>query len=416
MTQSHILIVGGGIIGLSSALYLRRAGLEVTVVDRHDFLDNCSYGNAGYVSPSHFVPLAAPGIVWQGLKWMTDSGSPFYIQPRLDRALLSWGWRFMRSANARHVARSAPLLRDLLLLSRAEYLRWQSEWGLDLALKPCGMLELYQSKSVQSHADAVVAQASALGLQAAHLDADAARALLPGLQVNALGGIRFHDDAQLYPQRLMASLLAHLRAAGVRLLPHTQAIGFEARGKRLIGLQTLQGTHRADHYLIAAGTWSQNLAATLRLRLPMQGGRGYSVTLDPSPWRFPMSVVLEEARVAISPMAGDKLRFGGTMEITRTDTPPRMQRVQRILDGVRSFFPEIEVPLPQPEQVWHGYRPLSMDGLPYIGPAPGWDNLTVATGHSMLGISLGPGTGKVVAEMVTGGGLSMDVGAFRVGR
>jgi D-amino-acid dehydrogenase len=414
--MSHILIAGGGIIGLSSALYLRRAGWEVTVLDRQDFLDNCSYGNAGYVSPSHFVPLAAPGIVWQGLKWMADSGSPFYIQPRLDRDLIRWGWRFMRHAHAGHVARSAPFLRDLLLLSRAEYLRWQSEWGIDLALDTCGMLELFQSAAIQSHADDVVAQAAALGLNAEHLDAAAVQGLLPDLQVKALGGIRFHDDAQLYPQRLMASLLTHLRDAGVRLLPHMHAIGFETRGRQLIGLQTPQGTHRADHYLIAAGTWSQPLAATLGLRLPMQGGRGYSVTLDPSPWRFPMSVVLEEARVAISPMAGDKLRFGGTMEITRTDTPPRMQRVQRILDGVRSFFPEINVPLPPPEQVWHGYRPLSMDGLPYIGPAPGWDNLTVATGHSMLGISLGPGTGKLVAEMLNGGDLSMDIKAFRVGR
>ena len=415
-TKTQVLIIGGGIIGLSSALYLRQAGHLVTVIDKGDFLDNCSYGNAGYISPSHFVPLAAPGVLSQGIKWMLDSKSPFYIEPRWSRSLLNWALKFRRHATRQHVERSMPPMRDILLLSKAEYEHWAHDLQLDFAYQPCGMLELYQSPKIAAHADHVVHQAQALGLRARKLNTDQAQALLPSLRLKASGALLFEDDAQIYPQKLMASLLHWMHTHGVELLPYTPALHIHTQAGKATGVHTPHGTIQADHVVLAAGALSHTLAKSIRLNLPLVAGRGYSITLNPTPWYFPMSVILEDAHVAISPMDVNKLRLGGTMEITNPGRKPRLKRIQGILDGVHRFFPDIHIPLPPPDQLWHGYRPLSIDGLPYIGKAPHISNLTIATGHAMLGISMGPATGKLVSQIVSNTPTSIDTTPFSPSR
>lgn len=412
----EVIIIGGGIIGLSSAFYLQEAGYAVTVIDRTDMQQGCSYGNAGYVCPSHFVPLAEPGIVRQGLKWMLDPKSPFYIRPTLSSSIIRWGWQFMKSATKAHVACSAVPLRDIALLSKRLYEEWSRIPGLDFSYEPHGMLELFNTAENVHHAEQTVRNAHALGIEARLVDRQTLQQMEPDTPVNALGALYFPGDAQLYPNQLMQSLLQYLRQRGVRIETGQEVTGFIKERNTIKGIKTNTRLHNTDHVVIAAGVWSAALARQLKLNIPMVGGRGYSVTFEDAPYKFRHSLILSEARVAISPMNGNKIRFGGTMEITGLDAPPRMQRVEGILASVKRYFPAYDIPLPAPEKVWYGYRPCSADGLPHIGRLEYYRNMTVATGHSMLGISLGAATGKLVSELVAHTPASMDITPFKVER
>jgi len=410
--SKEVIIIGGGIIGLSSAFYLQDAGYKVTVLDTTDMQQGCSYGNAGYVCPSHFVPLATPGIIKQGLKWMLNAKSPFYVQPRLSGELISWGLKFMKSATKEHVERSAIPLRDIALLSKQLYESWAQLPGMDFAYEPKGMLELFKTEENAHHAEHTLKDALALGLDTRLLNKAELQAMEPGADIDAIGALYFAGDAQLYPNKLMQCLLNWLQQKGVRLIGSQEVTGFITEGKVLKGVKTASQQYPADHVVLAAGVWSSAVAKQLNLRLPMVGGRGYSVTYENAPYKVHHSIILSEARVAISPMDGNKIRFGGTMEITGVNAPPRMQRVQGILESVKRYFPAYDIPMPAADKVWYGYRPCSADGLPYIGNVQPYTNLTIATGHSMLGISLGAGTGKLVSELVQGVPASMDITPF----
>lgn len=412
-----VTVIGGGIIGLSSAFYLQRSGWEVTVLDKNDFSDNCSYGNCGYICPSHFIPLATPGIVKQGLKWMWNSKSPFYVQPRFDWNLVSWGLKFMRSATARHVEESGVPLRDIALLSKKEYESWLSMPGFDFAYERKGLLEIFQTAAGAEHAKHTVEKAHALGLQdTLLLSKEELQAMEPHTRINGEGAVLFNCDAHCYPNKLMQNLLRYLKQTGVQLVANEEMIKVEKVNGRISKIITGNREFEQDEVVLATGSWGRETAKLLDTRIPLMPGRGYSVTLEDSPYKVNYPAVLVEGRAAITPMDGNKIRFGGTMEITSHKTPPRINRVQGILDAVKKYYPDFDVSLPPIEKAWYGYRPCSADGLPYIGRIKKYSNVTIATGHSMLGLSLGAGTGKLVDEIVNNQQTSMDMGPFSVER
>jgi D-amino-acid dehydrogenase len=412
-----IIVIGGGIIGLSSAFYLYQSGHQVTVIDQTDMLNNCSYGNAGYVCPSHFIPLATPGIVQQGLRWMLKDTSPFYVQPRFSKSLIDWGIKFMRSATPEKVEKAAIPLRDIALFSQHMYNALAEQPGFNFAYEHKGLLEIFQTEKGAEHAKHTVEKAHALGLTDTQLlDYNALQAMEPQTKINALGAIFFQCDAHLYPNKLMAQLLQYLQNNGVALLRNEPVIGFNTQQQKINAVITKNNFYEADAVVLAAGSWSRELAAQLKLSIPLMPGRGYSVTLENSPYKINHPAILVEGRAALTPMDGNKIRFGGTMEITSVKSPPKMQRVVGLLQAVQRFFPEFMVPVPPIEQVWYGFRPCSADGLPYIGKPKQWNNLVVATGHSMLGLSLGAGTGKLVSELLNEQQPSISLSAFDVNR
>ena len=410
------IIVGGGIIGLSSAYYLQKSGWAVTILEKGDFLDNCSYGNAGYVCPSHFVPLATPGIVKQGLKWMMNARSPFYVQPRLNWDLLNWGLKFLASANAGKVAKAEIPLRDIALLSHQEYANWEKSERLSFNFVHKGLLEIFQTDEKAHHAEHLVARSLELGLEAQLLNKKELQALEPQTRVEAMGAIYFKCDSHLFPNKLMKVLIDHLKSTGVQFIDHVQVDRFEVNKKIITRAIAGERTFEADEFILAAGAWTDSLARSLDVRIPMVAGRGYSITLENSSYKLNHPAVLAEGRVALTPMDDRTIRFGGTMEITSIGRKPRYERVQGILDSVRRFFPDFTEELPSPEKIWYGYRPCSADGLPYIGRVSRYGNLVVATGHAMLGLSLGAGTGKLVGEIINGSRPSMDLSPFAVER
>lgn len=412
----RIAIIGGGIIGLSTAMYLQRDGHEVVVFDSSDGLTNCSYGNAGYICPSHFIPLATPGIVKQGLKWMWNSQSPFYVEPRLDWDLIRWGWLFMRSATKEKVHKAAAPLRDISLISQQSYIDWH-ESGIDFRYQHKGLLEVVQTATGESHAREVVDRAIAIGLvDTEWLDRDQLAEKEPGIRMNARGAIYFACDAHCHPNQLMLQLRAHLRAQGVQFYWNDPVIGIESNGKVIKALHTSSGKHSFDQIVLAAGSWSGALAKTMGLTLPVMPGRGYSVTLDKNLLPLQHPAILVEGRVALTPMTDASIRLGGTMEITTHQRPPRLSRVKGILESVKQFYPDFSIPTPSVDQIWYGYRPCSADGLPYIGRPRHLNNLVIATGHSMLGLSLGAGTGKLVAQLIGGQPTDMDLTPFHPDR
>ncbi len=402
-SSKSVIICGGGIVGLSCAYYLAREGWAVTVVERNaEDADSCAQGSAGYVSPSHVIPLAAPGMVWNGLKWMLSSRSPFYIKPRLDADLMRWGWLFARACTPEHTARTAPVLRDLCLGGRKLFLELAGLTGNAFELRQEGLLNLCQTQECLDHETHGLAKlANELGVEARVLDARQTAELEPGTRLEVAGSVYFPNDAHLSPRKFMPALVGLLKPLGVTFRWSTSVTGWRTAGGRVTGVQTTAGELTADEFVLAAGSWSPGMIAGLDVRLPLQAGKGYSLTLERPRFRLTKPLILTERRVAVTPM-GNQLRFGGTMEISGINDRIRPERVQQIIDAVPAYFPEFTAEDFAGIKPWSGLRPVSPDGLPYIGRFGRHPNLTAACGHAMLGVTMAPSTGLLVAEILGG--------------
>jgi D-amino-acid dehydrogenase len=398
----RVVVLGSGVIGLSVAYYAAQRGWQVTVIDRNPARrDGCSFGNAGMIVPSHFVPLAAPGMVALGLKWMWNPESPFYIKPRWDTDLFRWAFQFWRAATTARVNRAAPLLRDLSLASRACFEELAARPGPDFGLVQKGLLMLCKTQHALDEEAGVADRARSLGIPAEVLDAPAAAQLDPGAQMDIAGAVYFPRDCHLSPHRFMEALEQQLRDLGVQCIWNAEATGWRFQEQRIEALHTTQGEFNADDFVLCGGAWSPALVRDLHLSLPMQAGKGYSLTL-PTPRERPnICAIFTEARIAVTPM-GDTLRFGGTMELSGLNEEINPRRVQGIINAVPQYYPRFKTTDFEGIAPWRGLRPCSPDGLPYLGRTARYPNLLVASGHAMMGLSLGPITGKLTAEILAG--------------
>lgn len=410
-----ITIIGGGIIGLCSAYYLREQGHNVTVIERNNITDGCSFGNMGYVSPSHFVPLATPGIVSQGLKWMMSSSSPFYIQPRFDADLIRWGLAFRRSANARLLARNIPHLNNLLQLSRqlTKELSASMDGAFQLHEKGCWML--YKNEKTGDHEKHLAGQANALGLKTIACTRQQVQEREPEVEVDVAGGVLYVDDCHVNPGEMMKALYDILRANGVKFWLNTTVTDFEKQGNRITKVVTDKADIDVEELVIANGSWIGPLSKKLGLRILLQPGKGYSMEYSNLPGNLQHPSILVDDRVATTPI-GNWLRIGGTMEMSGHNDRILPKRVMAIYDAFKKYYPSMAITAPDPAKAWFGYRPVTPDGMPYIGRHTKYDNLLYAGGHAMLGISAATGTGKLITELVERKQTSIAVEAFRPDR
>jgi D-amino-acid dehydrogenase len=404
-------IIGGGVIGLSSAYYLSKAGHEVTILEQGNMKDGCSFGNAGMIVPSHIIPLAAPGMISKGIRWMFNSTSPFYVKPRLSGDLIKWGHHFYKNSTKEHVAKSAPALKEISLLSKAMYQQLSNELPFDFGYNERGLLMLYQTQETEHEESETAALANKHGIEARILSAQEVQALEPDVRVNVRGGVYFPGDAHITPQAYVSQMISYLANNAVEILSSTTVTDFRVEERKIKGVSTDKGEFQFDEVIIATGSWSGVIVSKLGISLPMQAGKGYSFTLKEVEKNIRIPSIFLEARVAVTPM-GKHLRFGGTMEITGIDHSISMNRVKGIVDSIPKYYPEMKVSMPDKSQIWHGLRPCSPDGLPYIGRSKKNDNLIIATGHSMMGLSLGPGTGKLVSEIIDNAKPSISLEMF----
>lgn len=399
----HVLVIGAGIAGLSAAWFLREKGLEVTVVDRGDGTDNCSYGNAGMIVPSHVIPLASPGMVGKGLRWMLDDESPFYIKPRLSLELLRWGWEFRRASTPRHVEQSGPVLRDLLLESREIYAGWEERGELDFTFHRGGLYMLCRTEEGLEEERRTVERCRELGLPGEMLTAEEVGRREPETDLDILGASWFEWDGHVWPGKVMEQLRSRLEKRGVTFRWQFEAGAPASENGRIRALRSAGGTElEADTFIICAGARSGRLSGTFGCRMPMQAGKGYSMTLGHPPQQLRNIAILSEEKVTCTPL-GEGMRFGGTMEITGIDRSVTPSRLEGLRKSVCRYFPGYRRDHLEGDEVWVGLRPCSPDGLPYAGKLPGYDNLYASTGHAMMGMSLGPSCGLLVSELITRG-------------
>jgi D-amino-acid dehydrogenase len=407
--SKEIIVIGAGVVGLSTAYYCAQRGHHVTVIDRGKPDDeNCSYGNAGLVCPSHIIPLAAPGMVALGLKWMWSPESPFYVKPRLSPSLLRWGWQFYRAANTQRVNQAAPLLRDLNVASRTCFEEFAKHHGNSFSFEHRGLLCLCKTERKLEHEAHVAKHATELGLKTDVLGPKQTAALDPNIRMDIAGAVYFADDCHLVPGRFMAALKQQVKDLGVNVSWNTTARAWRHARGHIEALSTDKGDLQAAEYVVCAGSWSQNFLRPIGVHIPLQAGKGYSLTL-PQPQHLPtIPAILTEARVAVTPMAG-ALRFGGTMEIAGLNEDINPARIRGIVKSVPAYYPDFGPDDFAAVQPWRGLRPCSPDGLPYVGRPSRFSNLCVATGHAMLGLSLGPVTGKLVSEIISDEMPSLDM-------
>lgn len=407
--NGSVVIVGGGIVGLSSAYYLKKSGWDVSILDKGDFSDNCSYGNAGMLVPSHFTPMAAPGMISQGIKWMFNSRSPFYVKPSLNGSLISWGLKFMKHATEEHVNSSAPYLRDLHLYSSDLYDALFQELGQTFGLEHKGILMMFKTEKTQEEEIHLAHKAQELGLDVDVVDYKKLLALEPDVKMDVLGAVHYKCDGHLYPPALLSSLMKQLKTWGVKFYPNEEIVDVVRNGQKVSAVETASGKKfSADQFVFAPGAWLQEISKKAGIKVPLLPGKGYSFMTSAFEGKLQRPSLLLEAKVAVTPMNG-QVRIGGTMELAAVNPKINRNRLEGIVRSIPQYYPEYTLPVPDESTVWHGFRPCSPDGLPYLGKTRTHENLVIAGGLGMMGLSLGPAVGKSVCDLLTGTKTATDI-------
>ncbi|MBL6749718.1 MAG: FAD-dependent oxidoreductase [Nevskia sp.] len=407
-SKSDVVVLGGGVIGLACALRLLRAGRSVTVLEKGTAGCGSSHGNCGTITPSH-VPLHAPGTIARALRWMLQGDAPLYVRPRLDPELFVWMLNFARLCNLRDFRRTALVKSRLLLRSRELLDALIRAEGLDCEFEPSGTLYVWRQPRAFEEAGGEFELLRGLGIPVERMDGAAVRAKEPALNDSIVGGHFHAGDARLRPDRYVAELARVVRSLGGTVLEGAQVEGFHTGNGRIETVVTSAGRFAGGEVVFALGAWSPRLGRQLGLILPIQPGKGYSITYTRPALAPAIPLVLKERSVCVTAWASG-YRLGSTMEFSGYDETLNPRRLAALARGAAEYLHE---PLgPQMQEQWYGWRPMTYDDLPIIGRAPGYANLTLATGHGMLGVSLSAVTGELVGELLTGAAPSLELAPY----
>ena len=407
----NIVIIGGGIVGLCSAYYLSKEGHQITVIDKGDITSGASFVNAGYITPSHIIPLASPGMIAKGIKMMFNSASPFYMKPRLDAEFLKWSWYFHKSSTKAKVEKAIPVIKEINLISRELFTDIRNSGDLgEFQLERKGLLMLYKTEASYLHEKEIADRASFLGLKVSELNKSELEMIEPNVNIDAEGAIHYKCDGHTTPTEIMPKMLNYLKSVGVNICINEEVLDINTGNGVIKEVITDKNNYHPDEVILAAGSWSGELSKKLNLKLSLQGGKGYRINVARNTG-ISMPAILMEAKMAVTPMNGFT-RFAGTMEFSGNNNVVRKERVLAIANGAHSFYPDLEINSAEIENAKTGLRPVSPDGLPYIGKSASIKNLTIATGHAMMGWSLGPATGKLVSELICDKKTCMNIAAF----
>ena len=410
--KQDIAIVGGGVIGVACALELARRGAQVTVLERDRIGHGCSYGNAGWLTPSQAVPLANPAMLLKSFKWMLDPESPLYIQPRLDPAFLRWLIEFLLASRKDKFERGAAALVELTRVSVDLWEQLAQRSAQPFGFERHGLLAVYENAASLEAAKRGVDLVCQSGVRAERWTADDIRQKEPAIVGPQVGGYFYPDDGHCEPYAAVKALAEEARAAGARFLEHTEVFRM---ARRAAGWQltTTRGEIDAGQLVIATGPWSESIGKMLGLRLPVIGAKGYSVVLPPADPHPTRSIYLIERKVAVNPHR-DALRIAGTLELVRNDFSINARRVDVIVRGAKGMLNIGAAPAPR--EIWRGLRPCTPDGMPVIGRARGHGDVWLATGHQMAGLKAATGTGLLLAQLMSGETPRFDPEPFRADR
>ena len=405
--SKKVIIIGGGIIGLCSAYYLQKEGHQVTVVDQSNLDSGSSYVNAGYLSPSHIIPLSAPGVMKKGLKWMFNKSSPLYIKPRLDLDFLKWTLAFNKSCSSKHVKKAIPAIKDISLLSQDLYDDIKRDENFSFHYEKKGLLMLCQTDKMLEEEIKTANLAKQEGLDAKAINFKELKQLEPNVTLNVKGATFYKCDSHTTPNEFMEEMKAHLKTKGVVFYTNEKVEDIEVENQKMSSIKTNKQVLKADEFVLATGSWAPILSKKLGIKLLVQAGKGYRINTKKETG-ITIPAILAEAKVAVTPMNGFT-RFAGTMEIAGINHNINKVRVEAIADATKRYYPEINLTSEEKNNVACGLRPVSPDGLPYIGKSSKCINLTIATGHAMMGWTMGTATGKLVSEIISEHKLSLEL-------
>ena len=408
--MKNCLVIGGGIIGLCSAYYLVKAGHKVTIIDKSSMDSGASYVNAGYLTPSHFVPLAAPGVVKQGLKYMFNKNSPLFIKPRLQSDFLYWAWVFNKSCTAKNVAESIEIIKDINLFSSELFSEIKHTEGFKFQLEKKGLLMLCKTERKLKEEIEIATVAQQEGLGAKEISLTELKKMEPNVSMDVKGAVYYDCDSHTTPQEFMTELKQWLVKNDVKIYKNEPVTNIGVSHYKINKIKTEKYEFQPDEVVLAAGSWSQKLSKQLGINIPLQAGKGYRIDTR-NKTQITIPHVLCEAKVAVTPMNGFT-RFAGTMEIGGLNHTIDSKRVAAIAKASHAYYPDISISDIELTQAACGLRPVSPDGKPYIGKSQKCNNLTIATGHAMMGWSLGPVTGKLVSEIISDKKTALDIQLF----
>ena len=415
--MAKIAIIGAGITGLCSAYYLSKSGHDVSIYDSGEIGKECSYGNAGLIVPSHFETLANPGILKKGIKWMLNSNSPFYLKPRCDMDLLKWLVRFNLFCTKKHVENNKYFLRDINLYSHGLYNDLYKSDDLDFELKHSGLLILCKEEKTLIEEQSLINESWELGLDASMLNKEELNKLEPNVNFDCIGASYYKCDSKIQPYDFMQSIIKYLKKSNVQIYENCEITDFDIKDGEIQSLSnSLNEKFSADEFVLSSGILAFDFAKKLDLNLTMQAGKGFSFRAQKNTFmNFSTPLILAEQKVAVSPY-DEYVRFGGTMMICGNDLSIDENRVNNIRKAANSYIKDLNLQNNQTYDMWAGLRPCSPDGLPYIGKSKKYKNLTVATGHAMMGVSLGPASGKIVDNLINGNKNDIDISFMDIHR
>ena len=405
-----VIVIGGGVVGVCTAYYMNKAGINVTLLEQNRICSGSSWGNAGWLVPSHSVPLARPGSVTQGLKWMLNPESPFYIKPRPSLDLINWLLRFRRAANLSSLRKVLGPLVELGEVSLQLYAELEKEeTSLNSYYAQKGLIALYATTDWLKEGIEEAHLLSEFSVHSQTLDTEQVLDMEPAVKPTIAGGVYYPNEAHVKPDDLVKGLASIIDERGAKIHENTAVTGFSTSGGKIKSVLTTNGIFTADEVVLATGAWSPRVAQELKLDLPIQPAKGYSISFEEitNPPLFPL--MLAESKVGVTPM-GPVLRFAGTLELSGLNTDINNRRLGAIRRAGDKFITTDITNAT--EVVWCGMRPLTPDSVPIIGRTSQLDNLILATGHSMTGVTLGAVTGKLVTEIVSGQHTTVDINPF----
>jgi D-amino-acid dehydrogenase len=401
--KKKIVIIGAGTIGLHCAYFLNKNGHEVEIIEAASETDTsgCSYGNCGLIVPSHFVPLASPGMLKSGLKMIFDSKSPVSLSVFKNIRHIPWFLKFVKAANMEHVRRSTPALFSLNVESKKLYREIHSQYPENLEWQGKGLLMTCTTSKGFEEEIEISKIANDLGIGTKILDTGGLKDIEPDVKFNVSGAVWYECDAHIHPAKYLQWLKNELKRQGVQFHYQSRLINLKTQKGKIVKAETDTASFTADEFVLAAGIYSKELAKNIGFSLPLISGKGYSIDFPETHLKLNIPVILTEAKVALTPFV-NSLRLGSGMEFNGKTGQINYQRVQEMLDRTHDALPDFPKYEAHKLKIWEGLRPVTPDGIPLIGRTSQIENLLIAAGHAMMGVSLAPVTGKIVSDLVEG--------------
>lgn len=414
MKSCETLIIGGGMIGVCTAYFLAKNGRSVTLIEKSDICAGASHGNAGWVATAaHAIPLATPGSIRQGIKWLLDNSGPLSIKPRLDRDLIRWLWQFQVASRETRMRQILALIRALNEKSLALFKEIHQEEQLSAYFAQTGMLHLFIHEETYQKALKNDQLIRPFGVTSQPLNRDEIKAVQPNIGDAVQAGLFYPEPAHLDPGSFIRELAQKAVAYGAEIVTNCEVLGFETRDGAITAVSTTRGHLKARQIVLAAGAWSKPLARQLGIRLLMEPAKGYSITAQSNEFSPRLPLSLDDHKIAATPM-GAHFRFSSTLELAGLDDRINGRRLTATRHGIQHYLTgmdSLEI-----VEIWRGFRPTTPDSLPLLGRHSRYDNLVLATGHGTLGITHGPITGKLVSQLLLDEPLDLEISPFSLQR